>query len=288
VRVLILGGRGFLAQAFDRHLTALGDEAIRTHVDVTRRQSIENTIIETHADVVVNAAGKTHGASSNTIDGCEEDNGARRETMAVNVDGAKAARDACARRGVPLVHIGSGCVFDGAAGEFTEDSAPNPVSYYAETKVLGDNAVLEYEDALILRIRLPVTDEPHPRNTLVKLASYRSVVDARNSVTDVRSLVVAARQLLLSDHRGIFNVVNGDLSPYSVAAFIAETRGLAAPERLTPQGLNAITRAPRSNCTLSTAKLRAAGVRLAPAWIVAEHHVWRLTEGAGWPAMPSA
>jgi 3,5-epimerase/4-reductase len=275
-RVLVFGGRGlsvgYLAGYYCRTFGAYG----AARADITDKASALKAITDTAPDVVLNAAGMTHSPSHPTIDGCQHDDYARARTHLVNVIGPMVLRDICAARRLPLIHLGSGCIFDGRGSvPQTEESDPNPVSYYAETKVHADMALREYSDALILRLRLPVSDDWHPRNTLRKLAGYTSVVDAPNSITDVESLITATWQLLHAGKRGIYNVVNpGPVSPFDMATAIQG----GAPERLTPGQLNRLTLANRSNCVLSTAKLEAAGVRLIDADLAVRHHVARLKE----------
>jgi dTDP-4-dehydrorhamnose reductase len=273
VRVLIFGRRGYLAHRFSQGFAAFGATIRATVADVTDPTAVMEAVAKGKPDLVLNAAGKTHSPTHATIDGCEEDNAAKYQTFKVNVDGAFNVRFACQMHGVPLVHLGSGCIFDGhGAAHITEDAHPNPVSYYAVTKVMADRLMMQYDKALILRLRLPISDDNHPRNTLVKLAGYDRVVDAPNSVTDVDSLISAAWQLVKAEKFGVFNVVNpGIVSPYNLAVQMGRK-----PERLTPEGLNALTVAGRSNCVLSTAKLEAAGVKLEPASVVIARHVAKL------------
>jgi 3,5-epimerase/4-reductase len=273
MRVLIFGRSGYLAHRFSRGFAAFGATIRATVADVTSAADVTDAIVRANPDLVINAAGKTHSAHHATIDGCEEDNAAKYQTFKVNVDGAFNVRFACQMHDVPLIHLGSGCIFDGhGAAHITEEATPNPVSYYAVTKVMADRLVAQYDKALILRLRLPISDDHHPRNTLVKLSGYDRVVDAPNSVTDVDSLVTAAWCLIDKQRYGIYNVVNpGIVSPYDLAVAMGRN-----PERLTPDGLNALTVAGRSNCVLSTAKLEAAGVKLDPASVVIARHVAKM------------
>ena len=277
MRVLIFGRRGYLAGHFLRAFSARGCTTLLSECDVTDQLAVMSDIRGFSPDLVINCVGKTHSPQHATIDGCESDAAAKAQTYAVNVMGALRVRDACAIANVPLIHLGSGCIFDGY-GEtpLTEDVEPNPVSYYAKTKALADQMVSRYDKALILRLRLPVSDDLHPRNTLVKLAKYAEVVDAPNSVTDVASLMDATWQLVRAGKTGIFNVVNpGPVSPYHLALLMGNE-----PAPINPDELNARTLAPRSNCVLSTAKLEDAGVYLPLSWTVITRHVKALQERA--------
>ena len=49
---------------------------------------------------------------------------------------------ACAHMGVKFVYISTDYVFDGLAPPYRVESAPNPLSKYAETKLEGERATL--------------------------------------------------------------------------------------------------------------------------------------------------
>jgi len=61
---------------------------------------------------------------------------------------------------------------------------------------------------LILRIRIPLDNRPHPKNILTKLIKYGRVIDIPNSVTYLPDFLKALRHLLKIKAYGIFNTVN--------------------------------------------------------------------------------
>jgi dTDP-4-dehydrorhamnose reductase len=88
-------------------------------------------------DVVVHAAAWTD------VDGAEAD---PQGAAAVNVGGTAHA----AELGAPLVYVSTDYVFDGSKGApYVESDAPNPLSVYGRTKLLGEAAA--GEDAWIVR-----------------------------------------------------------------------------------------------------------------------------------------
>jgi dTDP-4-dehydrorhamnose reductase len=191
------------------------------------------------ADVVINCVGYTGRPN---IDACEDDPAA---TWTANYD----VPCQLARSSRRLIHISSGCIFDGA-GPFTETDEPNCVSsVYTQSKRAAENALRHLPRVSLLRIRMPLAPEPHERNLITKVRAYSRVIDAQNSVTWLPDLADVVKMFVSrADLGGIWNVVNrGTVSPWELSP---------AAERLT--SLGGVTRVPRSNCRLSVAKLEAA------------------------------
>jgi dTDP-4-dehydrorhamnose reductase len=60
-----------------------------------------------------------------------------------------------AKGGARLVHISTDAVFDGKRGDYSESDSPNPLSKYAETKLLGEEGVAAVNsEAIIARVNL--------------------------------------------------------------------------------------------------------------------------------------
>ena len=212
----------------------------------------------TKPDVVINAAGKTGRPN---VDWCEDH---KLETVNSNITGPLVLLNACSQKNIRLVHLSSGCIFDGSE-IFTEESTPNPVSFYAWTKAQCDEMLKEFP-VLILRIRMPVDDAPSNRNLIDKLAKYEKIVDVENSITVISDLLSATKQLIDQNAIGIYNMVNpGSIKHAEILALYKElvdpahTFELVSMEDLAKQGL---IKAGRSNCVLSTEKLSAAGIQM--------------------------
>lgn len=211
--VLILGATGWLGSHYADYFRTRA-QTFRfgsKHCDVTDLNRVREILTELRPDVVINCAGKTHSATIPNIDGCIESLEARNQTTLINVVGAANVAQVCEELKVKLVHIGSGCIFNGYDHIFTEESEPNPPSFYAQTKLEGDRAVLARNPSvLILRIRMPISCTPHPRNLITKLAQAERVVDVRNTVTVVEDLMHFTRLWLSLGKSGIIHAVQRD------------------------------------------------------------------------------
>lgn len=266
MRALIFGSRGFMGRRF---LTLYLD-ATAPSTDIADARGVGAILDAENPDVVINAAGKTGRPN---VDWCEEH---RIETLHGNVTGPIALAEECAKRGIYLVHLSSGCIYEGdnRGRGFSEEDLPNfSGSFYARTKAWSDQILKELAEPhdkrggiLILRLRMPFDASADERNLIVKLAKYPRVLDVQNSLTCIPDFLAAAKTLIERRRTGIYNVVNeGTISPFE----IMETyRELVDPshrfERLTLGELPGVVRAGRSNCVLATRKLAEEGLTLRP------------------------
>ena len=84
------------------------------------------------------------------VDRCEKEPDLAQQ---VNADMPEELAAACARVGIPFVHISTDALFDGTKGNYSEDDELNPVNQYARSKLAGDLAVLSaYPQALVARV----------------------------------------------------------------------------------------------------------------------------------------
>lgn len=208
MRVLIYGGSGWLAGRFADFYRARTAVVAVSRRDITDAIGVACDLRTWEPDLVFNAAGHTHTTEIPSIDACVASDAAKRKTLASNALGAGQVALETSRRGIRLVHLSSGCLFDGD-GPFDETSTPNPVSWYAQTKLLGETLVQAADPAaLILRIRMPISAEPHPRNLITKLAQAEHVIDVTNSVTVIEDLLPFAATLSDAGISGVVHAVH--------------------------------------------------------------------------------
>ncbi|MBK8194474.1 MAG: dTDP-4-dehydrorhamnose reductase [Lewinellaceae bacterium] len=139
--ILITGGLGQVGQCF-RQLSAqypqwrfvfvdLGD------TDITNRRAVRALFESLGNDELkwcVNCAAWT------AVDKAESEPQAARR---INVKGAENLAEACAARGIPVVHLSTDYVYHNRQNTpFREDDPVSPKSVYARTKLAGDRAVL--------------------------------------------------------------------------------------------------------------------------------------------------
>lgn len=177
-----------------------------------RLQDIGPKIVSQY-DVVINCAGKAN------IDWCEKN---KSEALAVNAIIAGNLARVCQGLRKKYVYISSACIFESLhAGDWKDEySIPNPACFYSLSKVVAEHLVLEAcPDALIIRIRLPISERPHPRNTLTKILSYVTLHTNQETITILEDMVQALGQLIQTDAKGVLHLVNeGTISPFELRA----------------------------------------------------------------------
>ena len=119
---------------------------------------------------------------------------------------------------------------------------------------------------LNLRLRMPFDGSRNERSLIMKLVRYNKVLDEENSLTYLPDFLDAAKMLIAKRRTGTFNVVcAGGISPYRIMELYREIVDPAHVfERLTVETLGSVVTAGRSNCMLSTEKLKGEGIALRP------------------------
>ncbi|PIR53535.1 hypothetical protein COU76_00630 [Candidatus Peregrinibacteria bacterium CG10_big_fil_rev_8_21_14_0_10_49_10] len=258
MKVLLFGGNGYMGREFRR----LYPGAVAPSIDIADCNAVASALDQHRPDLVINAAGKTGRPN---IDWCEDH---KEETVRSNITGPLVLLDACTKRQIYWVHLGSGCVYQGDNGGkgFSEEDAPNFAgSFYSRTKAHCDEILREFP-VLILRLRMPFDGSTHERSLITKLSKYKRVLDVQNSLTYLPDFFSAAAKLIESRKTGIYHVVNpGTLSPYHIMERYREFVDPAHTfEKLLPADLPEVVRAGRSNCVLDTKKLEQEGIELRP------------------------
>ncbi len=254
MHVLLLGSRGYLGEQFLK----LYPKAHTPSVNIGDQPAVRRVLDELKPEMVINCAGKTGRPN---VDWCEDH---KAETLNANVTGALILLEECMERGIYLVHMSSGCIYEGDNGGqgFTEVDLPNFYgSFYSRSKAWSDQVMKDFP-VLTLRLRMPFDGSLSERNLLMKLRKYKRVLDVPNSITYLPDFLAAAGKLIAKKATGVYNIVNeGAISPFRIMEMYKEIVDPAhAFERLTPEGLPDVVKAGRSNCTLSTAKLKKEGI----------------------------
>ncbi len=242
----------------------LGDGFIGTEIAkyLNCKTSKDMSVIK-HYDTVINAVGRTGRPN---VDWCEAHHN---ETIESNITFPFELVKECQKKGIYLIHIGSGCVYHSSPDlHLSEEEPPHfsKCSFYSKTKAISEEILSLYPYTLQLRIRMPIDGGSNPRNLLTKICSYKKVLDIQNSMTVIPDFLQVLDELIRRRRTGIYNVVNpGTISPYDIVKLYRE---LVDPshefEPLDHAEMNSITSANRSNCVLSTSKLESEGICLKP------------------------
>jgi dTDP-4-dehydrorhamnose reductase len=146
MRLLVFGQTGQTATELARRVPAdIEAEFLdRRRADLSDPDTCVAKIEASAADAVINAAGWT------AVDLAESEEVA---ATIVNATTPAAMARACARRGLPFLHLSSDFVFDGAGtGMITPDRPAAPLSAYGRSKLAGEVGVRDAQGRhLILR-----------------------------------------------------------------------------------------------------------------------------------------
>jgi dTDP-4-dehydrorhamnose reductase len=190
--VILVFGRGQVGEALaekaavaDVPLTALS----HGEADIADAADVAEALARIRPAFLVNAAAYT------AVDKAESEPDAARRA---NEEGPRVLAEAAARHGIPLLHISTDYVFDGAKqGAYVEDDPTAPLGVYGATKLAGEEAVrVALPEHVILRTAWVYAR--HGRNflkTMLKLADERPelrvVADQRGSPTSADDIAAA-------------------------------------------------------------------------------------------------
>jgi dTDP-4-dehydrorhamnose reductase len=207
------------------------------------------------------------------------------DAVRVNGDGAAHVAEAAMRLGVPLVHLSTDYVFDGALDRpYREDDPTAPTGAYGRSKLAGERAVADRcEDSVILRTAWVYS--PFGANfvrTMLRLNETRDevgvVADQRGNPTsalDIADALIAIAARMKDDAspalRGVFHMTGSgeatwaDLAETVFHQAAARGRRLTHVRRIATADYPTPARRP-ANSRLDNEKLaRVYGVRL-PEW----------------------
>ena len=268
MRIAVTGFGGQVARSLVERvgskleIVALGRPAF----DLINRDAVAAGLEAARPDVIVNAAAYT------AVDKAETE-----EAVAtlVNGEGAGHVAESAARLGVPLLHLSTDYVFDGALDRpYREDDPTAPAGAYGRSKLAGEKHVAERcEDSVILRTAWVYS--PFGANfvrTMWRLNETRDevgvVFDQRGNPTsapDIADALIAIAERVKSDSspalRGIFHMTgSGEATWADFAEAIfreAETHGRRATrvKRIATADYPTPARRPANSC-LDNEKLR--------------------------------
>jgi dTDP-4-dehydrorhamnose reductase len=242
-RILLIGANGQVGWELRRTLATLGDVISASlegeygpAIDLLDASSLARLVHATAPDAVVNAAAYT------AVDKAETDPATAQR---INADAVGELGDMLAERGTPIIHYSTDFVFSGTLDRpYAEEDAPSPLNVYGETKLGGEQALLN-SGARALIFRTSWVYGARGANfllTILKLLRERDelriVDDQIGSPTWSRMLAEVTAQVLyrvlqgeldLEQVGGLYHLTgSGQVSWFGFANAILETTGLDA------------------------------------------------------------
>lgn len=189
-KVLITGATGILGNFLCRHLADncnflvfgtsrnknldfIGEDFFVG--DLTDNQFINDVSKNAKPDVII------HCAANVNLDDCNTN-----KEYAYKLHVESTARLASYNRSTRFIYISTDSVFDGTRGWYSESDTPNPLNYYAQSKLGGESAALcNNINSLVIRTNIYGFHRPMGKSlvewALENFAAYRTI----NGFTDV-------------------------------------------------------------------------------------------------------
>lgn len=249
VDILLTGARGQVGWEVARRARAAGltvQACGHAELDITQQDAVTRAVESAAPKAVINPGAYT------AVDRAESE---RDAAFAVNRDGPKYLAEACARAGVPLIHISTDYVFDGTKTfAYVEDDRVAPLGVYGASKLAGEDAVrASGAQHVILRTAWVYGIEGNNFvKTMIRLGrerdTLRVVADQRGCPTfagDLADAILAVFRNVTAEPKpdvwGTFHCVNSQ--PTTWNAFARQIFELAAPKLGRKPTVEAITTA---------------------------------------------
>jgi dTDP-4-dehydrorhamnose reductase len=252
LKYAVLGAAGQLGRDLCPRLAGEVVPLARTHIDLTRPESLRSTLSGLAPDVVVNCA------AYNLVDRAESEPEA---AFAVNAWGVRSLAEACRDLDCVLVHFSSDYVFgldETRRTPYSETDPPGPVSVYGLSKLAGEYLVR----ALCPRHFVIRTCGLYGLwgsggkggnfvEAMVRLAgqgkAVRVVADQVCTPSSTVDVATAAAALVETSRYGLYHLTNTDsCSWFEFARTLFELAGVNANlSPITSQEYGAVARRPR-------------------------------------------
>lgn len=245
-KLLITGANGLLGQKLVNQLVLQGNfEIIATGrgpsrltgegfiyqpLDIEDRKNVEDVFSTLNPEVVI------HGAAMTNVDECELNQEA---CYRANVTATRYLVEAAQRINSHFVFVSTDFIFSGKDGKnpYDEEASPNPVNYYGQTKLEGEeivkNSGLNWAIARTVLVYGVANDLSRSNIILWVKSSLEAGKEIQVVDDQVRTPTLAedlaAGCILIAEQRatGVFNISGPDLlTPYQMAIETAEYFGL--------------------------------------------------------------
>ena len=230
MKILIAGAYGQLGSCLRDSLSNHDLVPLnRSEFDITRLSQIQKVLVREKPDLVINAAAfnDVDGAESHIVD-----------AYATNAIGPQNLAVETADLGIPLVHISTDYVFDGASNRpYHEEDQTNPLSVYGASKLAGEDAVRSLNPRHYI-VRTAWLYWEHGKGFLESMCSnaarpeLRAANDQVGSPTYAPHLAEAIARLITTGTFGTYHLVGqGSASRWQFVSEAFRVLGISTPIR---------------------------------------------------------
>lgn len=240
-RILITGSNGLLGQklvdllagdeSYETFATAKGENRLIVsegysylEMDITDTNQVDEVLTQVKPDVII------HTAAMTNVDQCELEKDA---CWKLNVTAVEILIGACKKHNIFLEHVSTDFIFDGTSGPYSEEDAPNPVSFYGWSKYAAEKAVIHSDIQWAIARTVLVYGIAHDmsrsniilwvKKSLEEGRAIKVVTDQVRTPTLAEDLAMGC--FLIADQRaeGVFHISGKDfLTPYEMAIMTAD------------------------------------------------------------------
>ncbi|WP_034271824.1 SDR family oxidoreductase [Actinospica robiniae] len=222
MRIMVIGGSGYLGSEVVRRAGGSGHEVIATsraeasrhHLDITSRLAVASLISQVQPQCIINAA-------------------YRQDAWAPTAIGPGNVALAAAACGAHLIQVSSDSVFSGRAPAYPESSYPDPLTPYGAAKAAAETAIQAIDPtAAIVRTSLIVGDGHSVHEQFVRaLISGENegvlFTDVLRCPVHVADLAAALLEIAEQQRSGILHAAGPEaVSRYDLGCMIARRLGL--------------------------------------------------------------
>ena len=183
-------------------------EASYCCLDVTNSAEIDSLFSSNLFSSVI------HTAAMTNVDQCEDD---KAGCDLLNIEATKLLWEACKKHKVHFQLLSTDFIFDGEKGNYSELDAPNPLSYYGQSKVKAENLLINDENvnwSIVRTIVVYGTAHNMSRKNIVLWAmdaipkgQRMTIVDDQfRSMTWADDLALGCWLIIEKKQLGIFNI----------------------------------------------------------------------------------
>lgn len=187
--VLVTGANGQVGSALVQRRSLIGVNIIatdRAQLDITDEVAVRECIDRESPRLLINAAAYT------AVDRAEDEVDT---AFAVNEQGAQHLAHACAKAGIPLIHLSTDYVFDGELKRpYREDDTPAPLGVYGQSKWQGEEAVRRTLPQHVI-LRVSAVFSSHGNNFVRAILQRARKAQVLRVVADQRTCPTAATDI---------------------------------------------------------------------------------------------
>ncbi len=217
MRILITGATGLVGRKLSSTAVKLGYEVYSAQhktkpesgkpaeLNINDANSVENCFKRVNPDATIHLAALTN------VDQCETE---RELALQQNAKAVQTIAKEASKYDSHLVHVSTDYVFDGEKGMYSEADNPNPLNWYGESKLRGEEAVQRYSSSwCIARTSTPYGVHPNKKSfpllvaeTLSSGKEMQVLDDQYTSPTYISNLAKMLIEIAERKYQGIIHV----------------------------------------------------------------------------------